>query len=268
MNLAQAIKSQLGSIIMNNNSSDNESLNNALRLLSKWRSVLIQNTVLKYSGTIVSQGPLAGLDFIEKSAEGCHIAKLVGCYEQPLHPYIEELISKGYKTVVNIGCAEGYYAVGLARKMPDTESIACDTNPAAQQACRDLAKKNGVEDRIIVQGRFTHADFANLDSESALIFCDIEGGEDDLLDPIVAPKLLELDIIVESHECLVPGITERLIERFRSTHSISRVDDDGTRQLDNLPDWFYKLSHLDQLLTTWEWRSGPTPWLIMTPKEK
>jgi hypothetical protein len=26
------------------------------------------------------------------------------------------------------------------------------------------------------------------------------------------------------------------------------------------------LAHLDQLLATWEWRSGPTPWLVMKAK--
>jgi len=36
-------------------------LNNALRLLSKWRSVLVQNTLLKQQGTVVMLGPLAGM---------------------------------------------------------------------------------------------------------------------------------------------------------------------------------------------------------------
>lgn len=30
--------------------------------------------------------------------------------------------------------------------------------------------------------------------------------------------------------------------------------------------WFNNLAHLDQLLATWEWRSGPTPWLVMKTK--
>jgi len=25
------------------------------------------------------------------------------------------------------------------------------------------------------------------------------------------------------------------------------------------------LGHLDHLLATWEWRMGPTPWLVMEP---
>ena len=67
-------------------------LNNALRLLSKWRSVLIQNTLLQSQGTAVLSGPLVCMDFLSESAEGCHIAKLLGCYGQPLQPHIEAAV--------------------------------------------------------------------------------------------------------------------------------------------------------------------------------
>ena len=30
-----------------------------------------------------------------------------------------------------------------------------------------------------------------------------------------------------------------------------------------MPAWFSNMAHLDQLLAFWEWRSGPTPWLVM-----
>ncbi len=114
-------------------------LNNALRLLSKWRSVLIQNTLLQQQGTVVMQGPLAGMDFLPQSAEGCHIAKLLGCYEQPLQPFIEQAITNAYPTILNIGCAEGYYAVGMARRMPNTQVLAFDLDPNAQEVCTALA---------------------------------------------------------------------------------------------------------------------------------
>ena len=114
---------------------DNTTLNNALRLLAKWRSVLIQNTLLQQQGTVVMQGPLKGLDFLPQSAEGCHIAKLLGCYEQPLQPHIEAAIAANYLTILNIGCAEGYYAVGMASRMPHTQVLAFDLNPTAQEVC-------------------------------------------------------------------------------------------------------------------------------------
>ena len=241
-------------------------LNNALRLLSKWRSVLIQNTLLQQNGTVVMQGPLQGLDFLPQSAEGCHIAKLLGCYEQPLQPFIEEAINAQYPIILNIGCAEGYYAVGMAQRMPNTKVLAFDLNPTAQTTCAELAAKNGVVDRVQVGALFKPEDFAAYAGQRVLVLCDIEGAEGELLNPQAAPAMAGMDMIVESHECLKPGITQALMERFKATHHITCVTDDGQRQLKNPPAWFVNLAHLDQLLATWEWRSGPTPWLVMRAK--
>ena len=241
-------------------------LNNCLRLLSKWRSVLIQNTFLRDVGTVVQQGPLQGLDFVSSSSEGCHIAKIIGCYEQPLHPYIYQAIEANYDVVVNVGCAEGYYAVGLALKMPQTKSFAFDVDTAAQEACALLAKKNNVEDRIQIKDRFDTNSLTQFRDQNVLVICDIEGEEETLLDPATMPELSEVDIIVESHECIRKGVTDLLKSRFEQSHDITRVDDNGSRSLESLPPWFSKMEHLDQLLATWEWRSGPTPWLVMKRK--
>ena len=262
MSLEQNIQSQLLTQLQGAQASQAQ-LNNALRLLSKWRSVLIQNTLLQAQGTVVMQGPLAGMDFLPQSAEGCHIAKLLGCYEQPLQPFIEQAISNAYPTILNIGCAEGYYAVGMARRMPSTQVLAFDLNPNAQEVCTTLAQKNGVSDRIKIGALFRPEDFASYANQKVLVLCDIEGAEKDLLDPELAPALKGMDLIVESHECLISGITQILINRFKESHQITLVQDSGQRQLKDSPQWFNNLAHLDQLLATWEWRSGATPWLVM-----
>lgn len=266
MSLTAEIKRRLLASLSSGSDNPEMTLNNSLRLLSKWRSLLLQNTLLAQEGTVVSQGPLKGLDFIERSSEGCHVAKLLGCYEQPLQPFIVTALSTGYVTILNIGCAEGYYAVGFAKASPLLTSMAFDTDVKAQEACRLLAEKNGVSNRVLIHGSFEHNDFAKYENEKVLVFCDIEGAEEELLNPELAPALRKLDIIVESHECLRPGITQTLISRFQESHSIELIEDSGSRQIDNPPDWFKRLSHLDQLLATWEWRSGPTPWLVMHAK--
>jgi len=263
MSLHANIRDQVMGLLGSAAQAEAAPLNNALRLLSKWRSVLIQNTLLQQHGTTVMQGPLAGLDFLQQSAEGCHIAKLLGCYEQPLQPFIEAAITQGYNTILNIGCAEGYYAVGMARRMPHTGVLAYDLNPRAQQACQGLADRNAVAERVSVGGLFKAADFESYTSQQVLVMCDIEGAERELLDPQASPALKGMDIIVESHECLIRGLTQLLIDRFTDSHQITLVQDDGQRQLHNPPQWFVNLAHLDQLLATWEWRSGPTPWLVM-----
>ena len=265
MSLEQNIQSQLLTQLQGAQASQAQ-LNNALRLLSKWRSVLIQNTLLQAQGTVVMQGPLAGMDFLPQSAEGCHIAKLLGCYEQPLQPFIEQAISNAYPTILNIGCAEGYYAVGMARRMPNTKVLAFDLNPNAQEVCTALAQKNSVADRVKVGALFKPENFASYANQKVLVLCDIEGAERELLNPEVAPALKGMDLIVESHECLISGITQTLIDRFKNTHTITLIQDNGQRQLQDAPQWFNNLAHLDQLLATWEWRSGATPWLVMKAK--
>ena len=263
-NIRQQLQSQLATV----QADDVTQFNNALRLLSKWRSVLIQNTLLQKQGTVVMRGPLQGLDFLPQSAEGCHIAKLLGCYEQPLQPHIETAIQANYPTLLNIGCAEGYYAVGMARRMPETKVMAFDLNPKAQEVCAALAQKNAVSDRICIGALFNPEDFAAYADQKVLVLCDIEGAEKDLLNPEHAPALRGMDLIVESHECLIPGITQQLIKRFTTTHDITVVEDNGQRQIENAPTWFNNLAHLDQLLATWEWRSGPTPWLVMNARQQ
>ena len=151
-------------------------LNEGLRLLGKWRSVLIANTLLENNGSTVMQGPLKGLDFLSTSAEGCYVAKILGCYEQPLQPFIEMAFARQYSTVINVGCAEGYYAVGMAKRMPRTEVHAFDLDVSGQSKCAELAEKNSVQDRVVVGGEFHPSDFAHYTSQSVLLMCDIEGG--------------------------------------------------------------------------------------------
>ena len=239
-----------------------EQLNSALRLLAKWRSVLIRNTVLHHIGTKVASGVFAGMNFLPKSAEGCHVAKLLGCYEQPLQPVIEEAIRANYPLVINIGCAEGYYAVGLACRMPNTKVMAFDVNENARMACGHLAEKNGVRSRVEIGGLFRPESFGHYADRNALVICDIEGAEKELLDPDVSPALRSMDLIVEAHDILIPGISKMLRGRFEASHVVTQIDDNGHRRIDGLA-WFQQWNHLDQLLAAWEWRSGPTPWLVM-----
>ena len=265
--LADTVRQRLADWLAKPRTDKNGQLDVSLRLLAKWRSQLIQNTLQHRDGTRIWSGPFEGMDFLPRSTHGCHVAKLTGSYEQPLQPFIEEAIQAAYPIVLNIGCAEGYYAVGMARRMPATRMHAFDIDPAARQACGDLAARHGVSDRVEIGARFNPDDFTAYDGQRTLVLCDIEGAEQELLDPEAAPALRGMDLIVESHECEVPGLTKVLTGRFESSHAITVVEDRGDRRLATAPPWFTRLGHLDQLLATWEWRSGPTPWLVMKSRQ-
>ena len=163
------VRQQLLSLLKNGEADESAQLNNTLRLLSKWRSVLLGNTLLHHQGTVVMAGPLKGMDFLAQSAEGCHIAKLLGCYEQPLHFAIEEAIAAEYPQILNIGCAEGYYAVGMARRMPHTRVHAFDLNANAREICAELAQKNGVAGQVTIGELFQPQDFDTYADQKTLV---------------------------------------------------------------------------------------------------
>ncbi|WP_250265833.1 hypothetical protein [Rhodovastum atsumiense] len=242
-----------------------EKLNTVLRLLCKYRATLIQNTLIQHCGLAVLDGPFQGMQFVSHSAEGCHVPKLLGCYEAELHAHILAAVGRGYEVVINIGAAEGYYAVGLARLMPATIVYAYDSNIAARQMCQDLAEHNGVAERVSIGGVFQGEDFARFIGRKALVLCDIEGSETDLLDPRRYPVLQGMDIIVELHDTPQAKPSKEIPDRFRATHAITMIRQGGRSV--KLPRFFETLGHLDQLLAVWEWRSGPTPWAVMLGRE-
>lgn len=240
-----------------------EALNRALRLLAKWRAQLVANTIERRDGARVQHGPFAGMAYGVGSTEGARAARLLGAYEASLAPIIEEIVARAYPLVIDIGCAEGYYAVGLARRMPGTRVLARDASEVAQRACRALALENGVQDRVEIAG-LIGADDLNALTGPRLILCDIEGAEAQLLDPVAAPGLLGADILVECHDGMVPGITRALVARFAPSHQIRQLG--RILAPETLPVWMEGLSDLDRLLALWEWRAGPTPWLWMRAK--
>jgi len=238
-------------------------LNDTLRLLVKWRSQLLANTLLSLDGTTVQTGPFAGMDYLNYATEGALVARLLGCYESELHPHFLAFAREGLERIVDIGCAEGYYAVGLARLMPQVQVHAFDISEAARSACEALARKNGVADRVSVAGEFRGEDFARFQGRT-LVLVDIEGAELDLLDPGIYPALRTLPIIVETHPGFRKDATEILTQRFQPSHHVQRVDHAPAAPA--MPKWMDQTNHLDLILALWEWRNAPTPWLVMRPK--
>ena len=171
----------------------------------------------------------------------------------------------GARTFLDIGCAEGYYAVGLARLLGGATIYAHDLDPAAQDACRALAEVNGVADRVVVGGGFAAEDFEAYRGRRALVVCDIEGAERDLLDPSRAPSLAGFDILVELHDLFDRGVSAEVVARFAGSHDVERFGP-GARDIGAFPE-LVALEQLDQWLGVWEWRSGPTPWAFMRARQ-
>ncbi len=234
-------------------------------ILVRGRAALLAQILIDRSGAVVHTGPFAGMRFHARASEGCYVPKLLGWYEHELHPVLAELAVTPYDRVIDIGCAEGYYAVGLAKLFPSARIYGFDISPQAREMCRELARMNGVADRVQVDGALTSDRFADLIAGRTLMFCDCEGCEYDLLDPVAAPALRAADLIVEMHDVASErGKLSAFLDRFSDSHDV-RLIGQGARDPSTIPairDW----RHLDQLLCAWEFRAEPTPWAVLKMK--
>jgi hypothetical protein len=200
--------------------------------------------LVRQNGLKVSGGPFAGMTYPERAVERADqlngASKLIGSYELELEEIVRRVEPGAYRHVINIGCAEGYYAVGLALRLPDAHVHAFDSDEAARSLCREAALANGVADRVSVGAECAVDELRSLPVAGALIVCDCEGCEGELLEPALVPGLAESDILVELHDWFVDGVSERVTERFRSTHDVTRI-----RPRDRDPDAFPAVAQLD-----------------------
>lgn len=243
-----------------------DELNEVLRRLGRWRARLLANTYIQHLGARIWSGPFAGMEYGAVATEGSLIARLLGSYESELHPHLAAFAEEGVECVIDVGCAEGYYAVGLARMMPQAQVYAFDVDEAARAACADLAARNGVAARVTVGEEIRPDGFEAFAGQRALVIVDAEGAEVDILQPALSPALRGMNLIVETHDVYRRGALATMMERFSPSHDIVRVDQQP--KAIEMPPWLAELPHLDQLLAVWEWRARPTPWLVMRPKAR
>jgi len=163
--------------------------------------------------------------YISRSCGSYHSCKLLGTYEKELHPAIASIATYHYDTLVDIGAAEGYYAVGLASTLAVERIVAFEEEERGRTLLAELAKRNSLKTPVDLKGRCEIDDLTQLLASSGhtLIICDVEGYEGVLLDPAVIDKLRETSIIVELHESACAGIGRTIRNRFALSHSISEI---------------------------------------------
>ena len=177
-------------------------------------------------GLVVRHGPFAGMRYAEPgdTPPSDLVAKLAGTYEAELHPVVAEWVAHGFPHVVDVGSAEGYYAVGFATAMPATTVHAYDVDADARERCAAMAALNGVADRVAIGELCTRATLATLPEDGVALLSDCEGYERVLLDPDATPRLRGWTILVELHEFLDPEIAGTIAGRFEPTHDVELVE--------------------------------------------
>lgn len=170
-----------------------------MRILTEDGHLEATKRYIERHGCTVRYGPFANMIYpLEAAMTRLSIAKLLGTYEQELHSVLATVAGRKYDIVIDIGSAEGYYAVGLAR-MLKTTVLAYDPEPYERNFCQQAAELNGVSDLVQMQDLFFATDISRFAGKRVLCLCDCEGFEANIFTQESLSGVADWDIIIELH---------------------------------------------------------------------
>jgi len=219
----------------------------------------------------VLNGPFKGMKYPSIDITELTLApKISGSYEGHLTPLINELLQVPYNNIIDVGCAEGYYAVGFAKNIPQSTVHAYDVNEYDLEFCKKMAELNGVSN--VSLNKFCSPEtLINFNyGKRSLVFCDCEGYELELFNEEVIKAVSDTDVLVELHDVVNPVISETLLRRFKATHDVriinnSNVDYSKLEGMDHI-------SPGERAFAVYEHRGGLyqnifMEWAFFTPKK-
>jgi hypothetical protein len=224
----------------------------------------LNDYIYKSVNGVVISGPFKGMRLIEEVSweDGNLGTKVLGCYEQELHDTLELEIARLEKLdqpiITDIGCSEGYYAVGLKLRLPNAIVMGIDISTEALRLTELSANANGVD--VVTNKNIVEA----LAYPINLVVCDCEGGEIDYLDPEKYPGLKTATIIVECHDTYNRPVTEPIGRRFQPTHEIWCITEASRNP--NAFELLRPMNSLMRWLAVCEGRPVMMHWLVMRPR--
>ncbi len=223
-----------------------------------------------FSDKIVRHGPFKGMLFsTETSPASSTYAKLLGSYESEIHPFINIVLARHHQLVINIGCDDGYYALGLAMRKPGIKVMAYDSNKKTIAKAISLAKKNHLENQVSFAGTFHATHINELDENiNTLFIVDCEGAEKEIFTQENAAKLKRADLLIELHINLHPDLEDYFSNMFSHTHHVqivNSIDDHLKARHFDYPEIAGRGYELKKYIT--QEREIFMQWMLLTAKE-
>ena len=230
------------------------SVEEVLRIGIEARLGQIEEALVAQVGRVVQDGPF---ECLVLSPAPHAVPKILGTYEEELWPSIAKAIERRPDVILNIGCGEGYYAVGLKRRLPGAWVGCYDTSDKCQMECWNTARLNDCD--VSVTGAYD-GDFFDESGFHRLIVMDCEGAELEYLSEANCANLGNADVIVECHDFLGQPITQIISERLGLTHDVEIIRECG-RDTVAIP-LLLNLGSFDRALAVQEFRPLPMKWVV------
>ena len=226
---------------------------------------------MKFNYTI-QYGLFTGMKFSKKLWWGKSdlTSMYFGFYEQQILNILSNYKNSKYKYFIDIGAANGYYAVGVLFSKIFTFSYAFEISKTGQSVIENLAKLNNVNDSIQIFGECNSISLFNLNKNilnQSFILIDIEGAEFDLLNESMLCFLCNSVILIELHEFFFDnGLNKvsNLINIANKYFIINKII--SSERNPNIYKELENINDDDKWLLCSERRKKSMTWLLLEPK--
>lgn len=194
----------------------------------------------------------------------------LGLYEKEVLDYLHT-IPRRYRTLINLGASDGYYAAGSVIAGIFNQSYCFELSKEGRENIKNNARLNSIKHKVKIYGLADNnfvelllQDGAKL-SQSVMI-CDIEGNEFELLNSKVLSLLKRTIIIVEIHDWHKNGAQRyNALKKNANQYFNLKEVKTGSRDLSIFPE-IKDLKDNDRWLLCSEGRHYLQTWLILEPK--
>jgi len=240
--------------------------------ISGVRREMLGQRLLEETERIVKNGYFKGMK-LGRLTWGARDAgpMILGTYEHQVQSKIMNAPDR-YKVFVDIGAADGFYAIGLMLNRRFDMAVCFESNSKSRTSILENAKENGVEDKISILG-IAQRDFhkqltmeLDLRPEEIFFLIDIEGGEFEILNSEMFDSFKSSMFVIEIHRTVADFQAKysNLVEnasRFFDLETIYSISSQNAfdRTMENWPDE-------DRQIVLSEGRRYQMQWMILTPK--
>jgi len=195
-------------------------------------------------------------------------SKILGEYEKTVCLKIHKILKNNKMPFIDIGAADGFYAVGVARSGLSEKTYAFEISPRGRESIKLNARLNGCIKKLIIKKEANYLSLKKIidKNKSCLVLIDIEGSEYELLSNKILKLLRHCELIIESHPHHVSNgkkMEQELISRSKKFFNSSIIERGPYN-----PNKFKILADLtddERLLSLSEGRLKNPKWLYFKP---
>jgi len=229
----------------------------------------LSKKISSYFNDKVAYGPFKGLILGRGVWSSTDKASMIlGLYEREVLNAIAN-VPKRYTNFVDLGAADGYYAIGVLTSGRYQKSTAFEMTEAGRAVIKKNAALNLVSDRLEVFGKAEndfYKGFTQEELRKSVVLIDIEGAEFEILDKNCLEQLKESVVIIEIHDWKVKNGLDKKNALIENAKHFFKVEEllMSSRDLSIYPE-LRDFNDTDRWLICSEGRERLMTWIRLDP---